>query len=277
MGEQGETPPVPKPAATVMLIRDVEGDEGIEVFLVQRHGKIGFMGGKHVFPGGKVCDDDRSADLRARVEDMDALAAHDVWGEGFDGDDALALALAAVRETFEEAGVLLGSAVPDRATLERARGRLLGGEPFSALLGELGARLSLSLLTPFSRWITPDSEPARFDTAFYVARAPLGQRAEHDQREVVGGDWFTPGVALEALERGEIRLAPPTSRTLQDLAETASVDAAVALAGSRRPPLIAPLIREIGDELVLIYPGDPDHPMREQTLAGPTRRVLRKL
>jgi hypothetical protein len=151
------------------------------------------------------------------------------------------------------------------------------GTPFVDLLEELDVELSLGLLSPFSRWITPEAEPVRFDTAFYVARAPAGQTAEHDRRETVAGRWLSPAGALAAVDAGELRLAPPTAQTLGSLRHVESVDAARALAASRRPPVILPLLRQIGDELVILYPGDPEHPMKERALPGPTRRVFRKL
>lgn len=270
-------PPEPRPAATIVVARDAAQGEGIEIFLVQRHGKIGFMGGMHVFPGGKVAPEDRDARLRARVSDHTRIEEHDVWGEGFARDDAFALALAAIRETFEEAGLLLTRDAPDARALADARERLHGGTPFVDLLEELDVQLSLGLLSPFSRWITPESEPVRFDTAFYVARAPAGQIAEHDRRETVSGRWLSPAGALQAVEAGELRLAPPTAQTLGSLRDVGSVDAALALAASRPPPVILPLLRQIDDELVILYPGDPEHPMKERALPGPTRRVFRKL
>jgi 8-oxo-dGTP pyrophosphatase MutT (NUDIX family) len=278
-GQTVDGPPAPsepRPASTVVLARDRDAG-GLEVFLVQRHGKIGFMGGMHVFPGGKVSESDTSGRLRARVLDPESLGAHDVWGEGFGADDAFALAMAAIRETFEEAGVLLGEGVPEGPTRARIRDRLNRGEDFASLLEEIDARLRLSLLQPLSRWITPDTEPVRFDTAFYLARAPGAQHAEHDRQETVGGAWYSPTGALEAADAGEIRLAPPTSVTLDGLRQASSVDDAMRRARASTIQPILPLLRRIGDEMVVIYPGDPAHPLPERALPGPTRRVLRKL
>jgi 8-oxo-dGTP pyrophosphatase MutT (NUDIX family) len=233
------------------------------------------MGGMHVFPGGKVCAADETPQMRARVTGTDALCAA-IWGDDLDADAAFARVVAAARETFEEAGVLLGaSAAP--ATLAALRARLLAGETLAALLEEHALTLSLAALAPLARWVTPERETVRFDTSFFLARAPHDQTAAHDQMEAVAALWATPAHALDAAARDEIRLAPPTARTLESLRDLTSVDAAHALALSRPPPLVLPIIRPIGDELVLLYPGDPDHPIQTPALDGPTRRVLRRL
>jgi 8-oxo-dGTP pyrophosphatase MutT (NUDIX family) len=268
------TPVAPRPAATVVLARDVPAG-GIEIYLVQRHASIGFMGGMHVFPGGKVCDGDALHAMRACVGDAAELCC-DAWGDDVDAGASFARTVAAARETFEEAGVLLGASAP-RATLDALRRRLLAGEAFATLLAEQSLTLQLASLQPFSRWITPESEPVRFDTSFFLARAPDGQEAEHDRMEAIDALWIAPTGALEASARGQIRLAPPTALTLESLRDAVSVEAAHALARSRPPPVVLPMIRPIGNELVLLYPGDPDHPVKARVLDGPTRRVLRKL
>jgi 8-oxo-dGTP pyrophosphatase MutT (NUDIX family) len=256
-----------------LLARDCSGG-GIEIYLVQRHGSMGFMGGMHVFPGGKVAASDGSERMRARVADAAHGARHELWGDGIDHGAACERAIAAVRETFEEAGVLL-IAEATAKDLPRMRTRLLGGEELAALLEEAELRLQLSVLEPLSRWITPESEPVRFDTSFYVARAPQDQSADHDSKESIAGIWLGPERALEATAAGEIRLAPPTARTLETFLGAASVEAALAIARSRPPPVIQPIMRKLGHELVILYPGDPDHPVKTPALAGPTRRVLR--
>jgi 8-oxo-dGTP pyrophosphatase MutT (NUDIX family) len=274
-GEPAQQPPVtPRPAATVVLVRDAR-EGGIEIYLVQRHASIGFMGGMHVFPGGKVCLGDESSEMRACIRDAADLGG-DAWGDDIDAAAAFARAVAAVRETFEDAGVLLGASAP-RATLVELRRRLLAGEAFATLLAQESLSLQLASLEPLSRWITPDSEPVRFDTSFYLARAPHDQDAEHDRMETIDALWISPTRALEVAARGEIRLAPPTARTLESLRNATSVETAHAIARSRPLPVVLPIIRPIGDELVLLYPGDPDHPMKTPALDGPTRRVLRKL
>jgi 8-oxo-dGTP pyrophosphatase MutT (NUDIX family) len=268
----------PRPASTVVLARDGERG-GIEVFLVQRNGSMGFMGGMHVFPGGKVCAADDSARMRELIADHDDHACHCVWGDDVTAPHSVARAVAAVRETFEEAGVLLAerrSLTRAGARLAELRARLLAGETFDALLEQAKLRLELGALQPLSRWITPASERQRFDTSFYVARAPHDQNADHDRTESIAGGWFAPEQAAAAAREGQIRLAPPTALTLESLAAVASVDAALALAASRPPPIILPILLTIGAEVVILYPGDPEHPVAEPAFAGPTRRVLRR-
>jgi 8-oxo-dGTP pyrophosphatase MutT (NUDIX family) len=266
--------PVPVPASTVVLVR-ARAAGGIEILLVQRHAGMGFMGGMHVFPGGKVSADDASSRAIARVEGRPGPSESALWGPELDPAAVRARAVAGIRETFEEAGVLLGCDT-GRHDLADLRSRLLAGEAFSDLLEARGLTLELRALQPLSRWITPETEGKRFDTSFYVARAPAGQTADHDRKESVASGWFTPGDALHASRSGQIRLAPPTALTLEGFLEARTVDDALALAASRPPPVILPILRVLGDERVILYPGDPEHPVATPAFAGPTRRVFRR-
>jgi 8-oxo-dGTP pyrophosphatase MutT (NUDIX family) len=275
MSDHGERPnalAAARAASTVVLLRD--SPSGVEVFLVQRHSSLGFMGGMHVFPGGKVADCDARSQLEAHTRDAACVDRH-AWGDDIDRDAAFARATAAIRETFEEAGVLL-CAQPLRRTAGEARARLLAGAPFAEVLAQLRVQLEVAALQPLSRWITPESEPVRFDTSFYVARAPSDQVAEHDRGESVAALWLTPSDALARGEAGEIRLAPPTARTLEGLLGAPSVDAVINEVARRAPPQVMPVIRTIGDEVVIFYPGDPEHPVAERVLPGPTRYVMRR-
>jgi hypothetical protein len=116
----------------------------------------------------------------------------------------------------------------------------------------------------------------RFDTSFFLTRVPADQVADHDRGEAVDALWVSPRAALEAVAGGTLRLAPPTQRTVEQLQDCTSVDAALRLAASRPPPVIMPIIRWAGEELMIYYPGDPEHPVRERAFAGPTRHVLRQ-
>ncbi len=258
-----------------MLVRD-RPQGGIEILLVQRHASMGFMGSMHVFPGGKVCADDGSPKLAALIADGDPDARHAVWGEEIDAAASRARAIAAIRETFEEAGVLLGrgEALRDLAPLRSA---LLAGAPFAELLEQHALTLELGALQPLSRWITPASERTRFDTSFYVARAPHAQEARHDETENVACDWFAPADAIASSHRGAIRLAPPTALTIEAFAGARSADEALAIAARRPPPVILPILQRQGDDVVILYPGDPDHPVPVPAFPGPTRRVLRRV
>ncbi|MFW5877074.1 MAG: NUDIX hydrolase [Myxococcota bacterium] len=270
-GRDPSAPPPPRDSATVLLLR--EGEAGFEVFLVRRHGKSAFMGGAHVFPGGTVDPQDRDPALWALASGHSPDTAADALGEE-DRDRSMALYCAAIRETFEEAGVLLAAEPAAETELRQARRRLVAGTPFAPLVRELGVGLGLDRLVPHSRWITPVVEPRRYDARFLVAAVPAGQQAEHDRLETTAGAWVTPPAALERERAGEIQLPPPTLRTLEALAAHGSVEAVLREARARRPRPILPVFHPVGDALVLSLPGDPDHPESERALPGPTRLVL---
>jgi 8-oxo-dGTP pyrophosphatase MutT (NUDIX family) len=213
---------VPKDASTVMLVRD--GVSGPEVFLQRRVQAMEFAAGMTVFPGGGVDSSDGRADI--------AWAGPDPawWGERFDVDAARAQALvcAAVRETFEECGVLLagptaGTVVSDTAAYRTARGQL---ERRELSFGEFLARESLvlraDLLRPWANWITPVVEPRRYDTYFFVAVLPAGQRADGATSEARAVAWRSPAEALDRWRAGRDVLLPPTWTQLTTLGEFAS-------------------------------------------------------
>jgi 8-oxo-dGTP pyrophosphatase MutT (NUDIX family) len=217
------------PAATVILVR--EGAAGLEVFLVKRHRKSSFMSSAFVFPGGKVDAADGTAET------------------------------AAIRELFEEAGVLLASPPGAAAGAAAARARLLGGEvSFADLCIGCGLTLDSSRLHWWARWITPPQEPRRFDAEFFVAELPPDQSPSYDRKETVEELWITPAHALEKQAAGELRLAPPQLRTFHELSAAggtvASVIAAAAVRQRRRIP-ICPRLAQEDDGLAIILPWDP--------------------
>ncbi|MCC6873810.1 MAG: NUDIX hydrolase [Sandaracinaceae bacterium] len=269
--DPSRAPAEPRDAATVVLVRDEPGG-GLSVFLVKRHGKSGFMAGAHVFPGGVLEPGDRGPIL-ARLSGRTPERAAALLNEE-DAERAIALHVAALRETFEEAGLLVARDAA-RLDLAQARRRLLASEiTFEALIHELQAELQADALVPLARWVTPIVEKRRSDARFFLARAPEGQIAEHDRVEVTAGEWLTPEDALAAWDSGTIQLAPPTLRTLEELAAFATVEQALAHAASRPPPLVQPVFRDLGGTWALTLPGDPEHPERERVLPGPTRFVL---
>jgi 8-oxo-dGTP pyrophosphatase MutT (NUDIX family) len=174
----------PRPAATVVLLRDAQ--QALEVFLVRRAKGSSFMGGAYVFPGGKLDDADSDPALLARVRGVDAADAGAALGE-VDAPHALPLFVAAIRETFEEAGVLFGEGAH-----EGARKRLAAGERLTALAAELGWTLDASPLVPYARWVTPAVEPKRFDARFFLAIAPDRGDWAHDASETIASAWMTP-------------------------------------------------------------------------------------
>ncbi|MCW5653195.1 MAG: NUDIX hydrolase [Hydrogenophaga sp.] len=267
----GDERPV-RAASTLILLRDAQ--QGPQVLMLKRHGQSDVLGGAFVFPGGKLDAQDAQLD-EARHLDERAAALHERLGEpDIDAATAMALYVAALRETFEECGLLLAEGL-EQAHAEQARARLLQGLAFHVLLDELGLRLRVGALAPWSRWVTPPHSPnKRFDTRFFVARAPEGL-ARHDERETTEARWVQPRAALQSYWQGELTLAPPQIMTLAHLARHASVDSALDEARGRRPALILPHVLGQGDGRTMCYPGDDLHPVRERAMPGPLRLFSR--
>ncbi|MDH3625971.1 MAG: hypothetical protein OES69_14925 [Myxococcales bacterium] len=258
-----------KDASTVIILREKGG--GLETFMLCRHSQSGFMGGAHVFPGGKVDVDDAGSAWKERVDRSSGEMA-DLLGEA-DLDDPLGLWIAGVRETFEEAGVLVAN-TESRVDLAAERRRLDAGVPFSQIAADIGMTIEAMALTPYARWITPKMETKRFDTRFFVAVLPEGQRATHDGTETTSATWLKPSDALDQMHAGRIKLAPPTVRTLDWLAAFDTAASAIRDASSRKPPLVRPRIVTGDAGWFLALPGDPDHPEDNPVLPGSTRMVL---
>ena len=265
-------PATPRDAATLILLRDVE-DAPFEVFLVRRHPKSSFMPSTYVFPGGKLDALDSNPAVLARTRGRSLEDAAQALGEPDDAVRAAALYVAAIRETFEEAGVLLAD-FSVNADLAAARARLASGTPFVEVLSELDAYLRLDLLVPHARWVTPAAEARRFDSRFFFARAPAGQFASHDEHETTAGAWLTPGAALAESLTGALQLPPPTLRTLENLARHPSPSGVFREAAERPPAYVDPLLLVDGEQIMLLLPGDPGHGTRVPAIAGPTRFVL---
>jgi 8-oxo-dGTP pyrophosphatase MutT (NUDIX family) len=238
-----QQPVTPRDAATVMLLRD--GPSGrLEVYMLRRKPSMAFAAGAMVFPGGSV--DPRDADEEVGWAGPDAAE----WGRVFDAppEHARALVCAAVRETFEESGVLLAgpsadSVVEDTTSdeWEADRHALLDHSlSLAELLTRRGLVLRADLLRPWSRWITPVMEPRRFDTRFFAAALPAGQRTRDVGGEASEVAWVEPAEALAAGQRKELMLMPPTRVSLTELADCGSRDAA--LTGPRQ---VAPIIPEL--------------------------------
>src|SRR6516165_11022597 len=217
---------LPRDAATVILLR--EDASGIEAFLLRRTAELEFAPGAYVFPGGSVdaCDADPGVGW-AGPGPADFAALLDV-----PPDRARGLVCAAVRETFEESGVLLAGPSADELVRDSTvlaadrRALLAGATSLTELLGRRGLILRTDLLTPWARWITPEVSPRRFDTWFFAAALPPGQSAtaapegfgDHaDPGESEAGTWLRPAAALAAAQEGQITLLPPTAVTLREL------------------------------------------------------------
>ncbi|MEK7795190.1 MAG: NUDIX hydrolase, partial [Candidatus Hydrogenedentota bacterium] len=243
-----DSPPV-RPASTVLLCRDTE--DGLEVFMVRRHHQIDFASGALVFPGGKVEDSDSHPDLAA-------------FCDGADWDDPLTtFRVAALREAFEESGVLLARdsatgnpiASARHASLYPHRDAVAKGEQqFSALLSSESLRLDLGALGHFAHWITPEGMPKRFDTHFFIARAPGEQLAAHDGEESVDSVWIRPQDALDAGDSGRFTVIFPTRCNLALLAEANDVEDAIARTNGRAVQTVLPTFEQQEDGMYLRMP-----------------------
>jgi glyoxylase-like metal-dependent hydrolase (beta-lactamase superfamily II)/8-oxo-dGTP pyrophosphatase MutT (NUDIX family) len=251
-------PPVPRPAATVVVVRD--GERGMEVLLMRRTKEMAFAGGAHVFPGGAVDPTDAALPC-AGLDDAAASRRLDVPSGG------LAYWACAIRECFEEAGLLYARAGEslvrfdspvagdDAPALRRAL--LAGTTSFGAIVHSLGLRLAADRLAYLSHWITQAGRPRRYDTRFFVAVAPEHQRPMHDAGETVAHEWIVPRVALERHARGELDLMFPTLKTLELLATFGRAAEALDYAHTPRPmPPMAPQLAAGRDGPKLLVPGD---------------------
>ncbi|MBB5154014.1 NUDIX hydrolase [Saccharopolyspora phatthalungensis] len=254
-----ETPPQQpaeaKDAATVVLLRN--GTTGLEVFLQRRVKGMPFAGGMTVFPGGGV--DQRDADTSVAWSGPDAQW----WAARFDCSPELARALvcAAVRETFEESGVLLAG--PDTATVvgetsryAEARAAMVARNlSLAEFLADERLVLRADLLRPWANWLTPEREPRRYDTRFFLAAMPEGQRADAVTTEAAEAYWATPEQALADFAEGRCHLLPPTRITLDELVECGSM--AAALAAERTLGKISPKLVRRNGRWHVVMPGEP--------------------
>lgn len=257
----------PRPASTVILLRD-GADDAPEVFLVRRHEGTAFMGGAHVFPGGRVDERDRDAAESSWCDGLDAAIRR---LEVMPPVEAVAFHVAAIRELFEEAGVLLAR---DRSGLFVSLANRDEQARFKAYRAEVHAgtrslrdvaereklRLALDALVPFAHWVTPPIDVRQFDTRFFVTRVPPRQTAVHDDRETTHSVWMTPSRALEQARNDQIVLPPPTWTTLRELEPCRSVDEAIEWARERPIVRRQPLLIEQDGLRLLVMPGDPLHP-----------------
>jgi 8-oxo-dGTP pyrophosphatase MutT (NUDIX family) len=258
-------------AASVVMLRD--GATGLEVFLLKRHGLSDVLGGAYVFPGGKVDSADADAALHERLDASPQLLHESLHEPELSLAEGASLYVAALREAFEETGVLYAeSAGPEEA--QRAWSLHREGHAFEEVLGLMSLRLLATQLQPWSRWITPRVRAVirkRFDTRFFVAPIPGEQVARHDNHEATASVWLSPRIALEQYRDGLIELAPPQIMSLSHLARHASVQSVMAQARLRAPPLVEPEPFERDGQRMICYPGDERHSVRERAFPGPTR------
>ena len=255
----------PRPAATVIVLRD--RSTGPEVFMVRRHADTAFMGGAHVFPGGRV----DAADHGASEEWCDGIEHAARQLASLPAGEAVAYHVAAARELFEEAGVLLarhgtgafvsldGAGVRERLTQDRSdvhAGRI----PLRAVIEREHLRLALDALVLFAHWVTPPIDSRQFDTRFFMTRVPPHQTPAHDDTETTHSLWVRPADAIAQSVRQEIVLPPPTWSTLRELEPFASVEDALAWARRRAVVRRMPKAIQQDGHRMLLLPGDPQHP-----------------
>ncbi|HVE97703.1 MAG TPA: NUDIX hydrolase [Mycobacteriales bacterium] len=264
----------PRHAATVVLLRDSAVGHGIEAYLLRRVASMAFAGGMHVFPGGSVDPRD------AAVETAWTGPSPAEWAAPLAADEPLSRALvcAAVRETFEESGVLLAGpdasgTVDVNADIERWRREQTALLDRSVSMAEVlernGLVLRADLLRPWAHWVTPETEPKRFDTRFFVAALPPGQAPVHFAGESDASGWMRPAEAVERQLVGEIAMLPPTVFTLAELAEYGSVAEVLAAAAARDIRRVLPRIVVSGDDVRILLPGEPGYPDDPDVAAGP--------
>lgn len=252
--EAGTAAPVaPRAAATVLLARD--GARGPELLLLRRHGRSGFAADAWVFPGGMVDEDDCDAALAARLDGPSPAA----WGArlGTPPAEAAAFVAAALREAFEETGILLAAPAPPPATLEAERRALLAGETgLRALAERHGLRLDARSLAYVAHWITPEPEPRRYDTRFFLARLPADAVCVPHRAEMVDAAWLTAAEAVRRFEDDALHLLPPTIHTLRRLLPFPSVGAMLAALADLPVPRILPVMRRRADGVAIVVPAD---------------------
>ncbi|MDQ6698382.1 MAG: NUDIX domain-containing protein [Actinomycetota bacterium] len=250
-------------AATVLILRD--GPDGLEVFMVRRNLNSDFVGGAHVFPGGAVDPADRHADLEAICEGRSDAEASRRLGVDAGG---LAYWVAAIRESFEEAGVLLaygpdGSIVHLDAPAHAARWaehrrQVDDGERrLIEVCADEGLRLAVDGMHYFGHWITPEGAPRRYDTRFFLAAELPGQTPLHDDHEVISHVWIRPEDALERHAAGQFTMMPPTVASLRAVARFSSAaDALTAATEITDVPTILPRIIAVDGGMRIALPGD---------------------
>jgi 8-oxo-dGTP pyrophosphatase MutT (NUDIX family) len=262
--ENKRMPATPRPASTVILLRE-KSPEGFEVFLLRRHQKSAFMGGNYVYPGGTVDRNDGSKEILSRCHGASlAQISSPVL-------DLFEYRIAGLRELFEEAGVLLANTVDgkplgqlgqeDRERFSAYRKQLHSGEiTLAKLAGNEDLLLAPDQLHYYVHWITPEANPLRFDTIFFIALHPSGQDAGPDLQETTEGIWIAPRQALDKNIEGTVPLSPPTLKTLEDLARFVNLQQLFAsLPEAQARPLVLPVATTVNGENILVYPWDPEY------------------
>jgi 8-oxo-dGTP pyrophosphatase MutT (NUDIX family) len=235
----------PRDASTVLLLRDNAASSEIEVFMMVRHHQIEFNSGALVFPGGSIDRNDRE------IAENPALYS---GGEGLDAV-ALGFRIAAIRETFEESGILLARPKGTKALVDASRASEIEAAhradlndrktTFPEVLTGNGLVLALGELIPYAHWITPEGMPKRFDTWFFLAAAPADQLGAHDGKESTDSIWVSPREALEGGDSGRFKLPFPTTRNLIKLGKQANVSGALDEARGKSIVTVMPVMTSL--------------------------------
>ena len=275
---------VPKDSATVILVRRAQGKTP-EVFLARRHASQSFMAGVYVFPGGQLEASDADIAETKLLSASDDFQPHTLLQDSnLTRDMALGFYICAIRETFEETGVLFARNASDdsidfcNATIQARfaayRQPLNEGKiTLAEIIRQEGLVVMPELLTPYSHWITPEIVPQRFSTRFFLAEFPHGQNAVTDKDELTSSLWVTPGEALQMYIAGKIAMMPPTLKTLEEMAEFCAIDELFAAARNRKIYPIMPQPMKGGLKL----PHDPEYSIeryKQPARPGETSRFL---
>ncbi|HCH65755.1 MAG: hypothetical protein CL927_10765 [Deltaproteobacteria bacterium] len=250
------TPTALRQAATIIVLRPEAHGTGAEVLLLQRSRKVGFFPRAWVFPGGRLDPEDHTLASEGTVPGLDAADR--------------AFAVAAIRECFEESGIWLGHGRPSAELRDRLLDTRAGIVPADQLVPDLDR------LRRWAWWVTPAAERRRYDTRFFVTCLTRAQSAHatHDTRETVDSLWLSPQNALDAAARGDLFVAPPTWRTLQELAAFASIQQIWTHAQTRPIPRVMPVLERAESGVAIHLPGHSTHPDPVHPIHAPFSRAI---
>jgi len=255
--------PEPRAAATLILLR--REPEAVEVLMVKRHPGNLFVPECYVFPGGAIDNEDLSPEMEGLCTSLGRQAAHRIMPDMPSAEMALAAWIAAIRETFEETGILLAydpsgrilsattPAAKDR--LARCRGLLLEGRiSFQSFLQQEGLSIATDGLQYFSHWITPIGSPIRYNVRFLIALAPSGQEALHDPHELTEHVWISPERALQLYGSNHFDMVLPTAMTLRELSRFKTIEEILRYSAGKHVPSILTKLKKIRGQFVEVMP-----------------------
>lgn len=275
-------------AATVVLARD-SSEGNFEIYLMRRASKQAFMGGAYVFPGGVLDEEDCYPDLLRYAAGITPEKARTALQEDIPAEKAVGLYFCAIRETFEESGILLAYSSSGNVITfsgdEQSEKRFSGYRreiydkklTLAGLAEKENLIYALDIMIPYADWMTPEFETRRFNARFFLARVPAGQNPVHDAHEMTEAIWLSPLKALEKNGNGEIKLMPPTLKTIEELSGYKSIDMLFQAARGRRILPILPHAFSAGEEFGVMLPHDPEYNIpeyRQPHRPGETSRMV---